>query len=137
MKYLQIQQQIRALEVDIAQSQRSIISSEPLYEKAQEQDQITPNSHPMDLAAPIPQDLTPMVPSAQNHPVTITDNHQEDSESENEVSNKPPIKKAVLKTYYSRNQWELQIFEANLKNHFDIHQGYIQNSNCWKIAEAL
>ena len=36
VKYLQIQQWIRALEVDIAQSQRSIVSSEPLYKKAQE-----------------------------------------------------------------------------------------------------
>ena len=38
VKYLQIQQQIRALKADIAWSQRSIVSLEPLYEKAQEQD---------------------------------------------------------------------------------------------------
>ena len=75
----------------------------------------------MDLTAPTSWDLTPTVPSAQNCPVITTDNHQEDLESENEVLNKPPIKKAVLETYYSRNQQELQIFEANLKNHFDIH----------------
>ena len=78
-----------------------------------------------------------MVPSAWNHPVTTTDNHQEDLESENKVLNKPLMKKAVLETYYSRNQQELQIFKANLKNHFNIHWGYIQNSNYWKIAEAL
>ena len=40
-------------------------------------------------------------------------------------------------TYHGRNQCELQIFEANLKNHFDIHWGYIWSSNCWKIAKAL
>ena len=137
MKYLQIQQWIRALKVDIAWSQRSIVSSEPLYEKAQEQDQITPDSHSTDLTAPTPQDLTPTAPSAWNCPVATTDNHQEDLESENKVLNKPLMKKAVSETYHSRNQQELQIFEANLKNHFDIHQGYIQNSNCWKIAEAL
>ena len=129
VKYLQIQQQIRALEADIAQSQGSIISSEPLYEKAQEQDQITSDSHPTDLAAPTPWDLTPMVSSAWNHPITTADNHQKDSESENKVLNKPLMKKAVSETYHSKNQHELQIFEANLKNHFDIHWGYIQNSN--------
>ena len=75
--------------------------------------------------------------SAQNHPITTADNHQEDSESENEVLNKPLTKKAVSETYYSRNQHKLQIFETNLKNHFNIHQGYIQNSNYWKITEAL
>ena len=102
IKYLQIQQWIRALKIDIAWSQRSIISSEPLYKKAQEQDQITPDSHPTDLTAPTPQDLTPTVPSAQNHHVATTDNHQEDLESENKVLNKPLIKKAVLETYWSR-----------------------------------
>ena len=91
----------------------------------------------MDLVASTPWDLTPMVPSAWNHPVTTTDNHQEDLELENEVLNKLLMKKAALETYYGRNQWELQIFEANLKNHFDIHWGYIWNSNCWKIAKAL
>ena len=78
-----------------------------------------------------------MTSSAWNHPITTADNHQEDSESENKVLNKLLIKKAVLETYYGRNQCKLQIFEANLKNHFDIHWGYIQNSNHWKIAEAL
>ena len=87
--------------------------------------------------APTPQDLNPTVPSAWNHPVTIIDNHQEDLELENKVLNKLLIKKAVSETYYSRNQQELQIFETNLKNYFDIYQGYIQNSNCWKITEAL
>ena len=107
VKYLQIQQQIRALEADIAWSQGSIVSSEPLYKKAQEWDQITSNSHSTDLTASTPQDLTPMVSSAWNHPITIADNHQEDSKSENEVLNKPLIKKAVSETYYSRNQHEL------------------------------
>ena len=137
VKYLQIQQQIRALKADIAQSQRSIVSSEPLYKKAQEQDQIAPNNHPTDLTAPTPQDLTPTAPSAQNHPITTTDNHWEDSELENEVLNKPPTKKAVSETYHSRNQHELQIFKANLKNHFDIHWGYIWNSSHQKITKAL
>ena len=54
VKYLQIQQQIRALKADIAQSQGSIISLEPLYKKIQEQDQITPDNHPTDLTAPTP-----------------------------------------------------------------------------------
>ena len=31
------------------------------------------------------------------------------------------MKKAVSETYYGRNQQELQIFKANLKNHFDIY----------------
>ena len=75
----------------------------------------------MDLVALTPQDLTPTVFSAWNHPIAIADNHQEDSESENKVLNKPLMKKAVSETYHSRNQCELQIFEANLKNHFDIH----------------
>ena len=44
-----------------------------------------------------------MVPLAQNHPVTTTDNHQKDLELENEVLNKPLMKKAVSETYYSRN----------------------------------
>ena len=44
----------------------------------------------------------------------MADNHQEDSESENEVLNKLLMKKAVLETYYSRNQHELQIFEVDL-----------------------
>lgn len=137
VKYLQIQQRIRALEADIARSQGSIVSSEPLYEKVQEQDQIAPDGHPTDLAAPIPRDLTPTAPPVRNRPIATADNHREDSESENEVSNKPPTKKAVSETYHGRNQRELQIFEANLKNHFDIHRGYIRNSNRRKIAEAL
>ena len=78
VKYLQIQQQIRALKADIARSQGSIISLEPLYKKAQEQDQIAPDSHPTDLMAPTPQDLTPTASSAWNHPITTADNHQED-----------------------------------------------------------
>ena len=96
-------QWIRALKVDIAWSQRSIVSLESLYKKTQEQDQIAPDSHPTDLVTLTSQDLTPTVPSAQNCPVAITDNHQKDSESENKVLNKPLIKKAVSETYYSRN----------------------------------
>ena len=91
----------------------------------------------MDLVALTPQDLTPTAPSAQNHSVATTDNHQKDLESENKVLNKTLTKKTVSETYHSRNQQELQIFEANLKNHFDIHWGYIQNSNYWKITKAL
>ena len=82
---------------------RSIVSLESLYKKTQEQDQIAPDSHPTDLVTLTSQDLTPTVPSAQNCPVAITDNHQKDSESENKVLNKPLIKKAVSETYYSRN----------------------------------
>ena len=109
MKYLQIQQWIRALKADIAWSQKSITPLEPLHKKAQEQGQITPDGHhvvdgTLDLAVPTLWDLTPMVPPTQNHPVALADNHWEDSESENEVLNKPPIKKAVLETYHSRNQ---------------------------------
>ena len=37
----------------------------------------------------------------------MADNHQEDSESENEVLNKLLTKKAVSETYHSRNQHEL------------------------------
>ena len=58
----------------------------------------------MGLAVPTPQDLTPIVHSAWNHPVATTDNHQEDSELENEVLNKLLTKKAVLEIYYGRNQ---------------------------------
>ena len=55
----------------------------------------------------IPQDLIPTASSAQNHPITMADNHQEDSESENKVLNKLLIKKAVSETYYNRNQHKL------------------------------
>ena len=82
-----------------------------------------------DLTAPAPQDLTPTTPPTWNCPGTSADSHWRDSESENKVSNKPPTKKAVSETYHSRNQHKLQIFEANLKNHFNIYRGYIQSSN--------
>lgn len=142
MKYLQIQQKILALKAGIACNQRTIASSEASNTEAR---QCTKSaSKDPELTGDTSEATPPVSPNTasttlpiQTHHTPVRNNHQDKSESENKYSNKPPTKKAVLETYWGKSHHKLQIFKANLKNHFEIHQGYIQDKDCCKITEAL
>ena len=82
-----------------------------------------------EVTPPTSLNIAPTTFPIWTHAAPTEDRHQDESKSESKYSNKPLMKKAVLQTYQDKNQHELQIFEANLKNHFDIYWGYIQNSN--------
>lgn len=142
LKTLRLQLRLHTLEAEVAQSRRNIEQqksrnkgnnqhTEPTPEQDQDAEEV-PN--PIASTAP---DQPPTTLPVRTQPTPATSNTQDNSESEDEYSNKPPTKKAVSETYQGRTQRELQIFEANLENHFDIHHGYIRNSSRRKIAEAL
>lgn len=93
-----------------------------------------------DTSEATPPILLNVIPTSlpiQTHSTPTKNNCEDESDSEQGHLNKPPIKKAVLETYQGKNYHKLQIFEVNLKNHFEIHEAYIQNNNHQKITKAL
>src|SRR5699024_10936660 len=119
VKYLQVQQRIKALEADIARSQRSIASSESLSEGARQRSQTAlrdpqTTEDTSEPAASTSRNLTPTAFPVRTRSAPAADNYQYDSESENEYSNKPPTKKAISETYHGKTQRELQIGRAHV-----------------------